>query len=581
MTSARNEPPPVWQPECGHGTAQGLPASCRGIRVPGYTACLAHLDVADRDAYLASLAPGADIDHRGTPFTEELLTRLLDTLRDPTTGHPRLGQVQFDGASFTGPARFDETTFTRSASFLGATFTRTASFERVTFTSLVAFGQATFDGPAWFDGATFSAAAAFGGASFRRNAHFRVATFAGPVQFPYATFSRDVAFTASRFETTPWLGPLECGGTVILNHATFLAPVTMMIAARELSLRRTRLAPSTALRLRYAKMDLAGAVLEGPITAAAEPTRFPDLSEVHLSHRLRTGGPGAGVRVTSLSGVDAAHLTLTDMDLSECRFIGAVHLDQLRMDGRTVFARPPAGWRRQGPIPLRWSRRRTLAEEHHWRADTATHLFDMEPPAHGWQTGPRAPDASRSYGPETLAALYRQLRKALEDGKNEPGAADFYYGECEMRRHDLTGSSWAERALLTAYWAVSGYGLRASRALAALAAAATVTVAVMMLWGLPDQAPKPQITGRQVAAGQPLTLITDAPKPVNPAGPWADRVTTERFEKSLRITINSVIFRSSGQDLTTVGTYTEMSSRFVEPVLLGLAVLAVRGRVKR
>ncbi|MGA5143214.1 hypothetical protein [Streptomyces azureus] len=45
--------------------------------------------------------------------------------------------------------------------------------------------------------------------------------------------------------------------------------------------------------------------------------------------------------------------------------------------------------------------------------------------------------------------------------------------------------------------------------------------------------------------------------------------------------INSVIFRSSGHDLTTTGTYAEMTSRLVEPILLGLAVLAVRSRVKR
>jgi DNA invertase Pin-like site-specific DNA recombinase len=31
--------------------------------------------------------------------------------------------------------------------------------------------------------------------------------------------------------------------------------------------------------------------------------------------------------------------------------------------------------------------------------------------------------------------IYRALRKAQEDKKNEPGAADFYYGEMEMRRH--------------------------------------------------------------------------------------------------------------------------------------------------
>ena len=44
---------------------------------------------------------------------------------------------------------------------------------------------------------------------------------------------------------------------------------------------------------------------------------------------------------------------------------------------------------------------------------------------------------------------------------------------------------------------------------------------------------------------------------------------------------NSVILRSSGQDLTTWGTYIEMISRLLEPALLALAVLAVRGRIKR
>lgn len=78
-----------------------------------------------------------------------------------------------------------------------------------------------------------------------------------------------------------------------------------------------------------------------------------------------------------------------------------------------------------------------------------------------------------------------------------------------------------------------------------------------------------------------IVLTTDTPDPVNPSGPLTERVTTERFEKSLRAVINSVILRSSGQDLTTTGTYTEMISRLAEPVLLGLAVLAVRSRVKR
>ncbi|MDK1475881.1 hypothetical protein QNO07_21100 [Streptomyces sp. 549] len=49
----------------------------------------------------------------------------------------------------------------------------------------------------------------------------------------------------------------------------------------------------------------------------------------------------------------------------------------------------------------------------------------------------------------------------------------------------------------------------------------------------------------------------------------------------MSVTINSVVFRSSGQDLATVGTYIEMASRLTGPVLLGLAVLAIRNRVER
>ncbi|UTP36790.1 hypothetical protein [Streptomyces rapamycinicus] len=63
--------------------------------------------------------------------------------------------------------------------------------------------------------------------------------------------------------------------------------------------------------------------------------------------------------------------------------------------------------------------------------------------------------------------------------------------------------------------------------------------------------------------------------------PTDDRFTMKRFDKSLQVVLNSVVFRSSGQDLTTWGTYTEMVSRFTEPVLLALAILAMRSRIKR
>ncbi|OEJ28802.1 hypothetical protein AS594_34545 [Streptomyces agglomeratus] len=142
--------PPDW-PYCAHGADPATdPVGCRGIHVPGHTACLAHLAEADRDAYLAGLTPGTDIDHRGTPFTEPL----LEALRDPATGHPRLGGARFQSASFQGEAGFDSVNFQGEAGFQSATFQRDAGFAEATFKGEAWF-QSTFKGVAWFDSATF------------------------------------------------------------------------------------------------------------------------------------------------------------------------------------------------------------------------------------------------------------------------------------------------------------------------------------------------------------------------------------------------------------------------------------------
>ncbi|MFE2219862.1 hypothetical protein ACFW93_49235 [Streptomyces canus] len=273
-----------------------------------------------------------------------------------------------------------------------------------------------------------------------------------------------------------------------------------------------------------------------------------------------------------MQGLDAAHLVLTDTDLTGCLFSGAFHLDQLRLEGRTTFANAPAGWHRHGMRPVHFARRRVLAEEHHWRGYTA------RPSPGGWRPALRRSDPARTPDPEGVAALYRQLRKAFEDSKNEPGAADFYYGECEMRRHDLTGTSKGERLLLWGYWLLSGYGLRASRAFGWLLAAMTVTVLLLMGVGLPTHDPDQATTG--TLHGSRISLNTRTPTPALHGG-WSQRMTWARAEKATRVAVNSVVFRSSGQNLTTAGTYIEMASRLLEPVLLALGALAIRGRIKR
>ncbi|MQY16166.1 hypothetical protein SRB5_63600 [Streptomyces sp. RB5] len=640
---------PAW-PRCGHiDTGE----HCRGRTVGAYTLCLAHLDDAGRAAHLASLTPGMDLDHRGTPFTQSLLDELLAPLRDPGSGRARVGDVSFDEARFTGDAELEGIDFSGFCSFASAVFDgnvyvrevrvegdfrlgaarvagdvwlddtyvggdawfygaevegavhfnvrevgRSAVFKDMTcgnayfsgvrIAGLASFAGAVVDGEAAFDGAVFEEGgdfekvriegrACFDGTRFHRGrtcfdgaivggdmlfteAHFAAeATFdaaeiGGDLSFAGAGFEAGVSFRRTVFRRTARIGPLVCPETVDFSGAVFEVAVTLEAAAPEVRFQQARWASTAALRLRFARVDLSDAVLVSPVTVVGRPRRFvsPETGKIAEPDLI-----DATVRVTSVRGVDAAFLVLADVDLADCLFVETVHLDQLRLEGRCGLAQPPGG--------PRWIRRQTLAEEHHWRATR-----------YGGRWTP-APAEAETPDPVVLAPVYRQLRKALEDGRNEPGAADFYYGEMEMRRHAAV--SRGERTLLRLYWALSGYGLRAVRALAWLVLAMTATVLAMMLWGLPQSDPDPVSAG--TTDGRHVTLTTRKPAPVNPDGPYADRLSGARFEKSLRVVANSVIFRASGQDLTTTGTYVEMTARLVEPALLGLAVLAVRNRVKR
>ena len=139
--------------------------------------------------------------------------------------------------------------------------------------------------------------------------------------------------------------------------------------------------------------------------------------------------------------------------------------------------------------------------------------------------------------PARLAAVYRALRKSFEDSKFEAGAGDLYYGEMECRRHS-TASSGAERVILWFYWLLSGYGQRASRALIVLVLVIAVVTGLLTVWG-------------------------------------------QDFGMAARTALGAVVFRDDKTDLTATGEWVVLVARFLGPVLLALAVLAIRARVKR
>lgn len=569
---------------------------CVAIPAAAQTHCLAHLDMRGRREALAALGPGADLDVRGTRFTDELLRDLLTALQ--SDGVTILGAVKFSGARFEGevdlrgarfqgPALFEDAVFVAGAVFNGAMFTDQARFDgahftgrallnRVRFAGQAHFDRVRFDSHTWFQSTDFSdnswfRETRFAGAPLGERpqaADFRNARFGGLVEFHSARFAGDVMFGNTRFERTVWLhnarvegdadfsdarftaaeqlGPVVVTGALRLDRAVFEKPVQIEAAASYVFIVRAAFEADLTLRLRHAKALLHSVGTTGPLTlTGAAPFRTVGHTDGTLPEDgiEKSADGDASPHLLTIAGVDASRLVLCDVDLTGCRFADAYNLERLRIEGLCRFPVTPARWRvaRGWPPLWHWTRRQTLVEEHTWRA-SQPHPAPWPAPALLYDR-PEDP-----LSPQRLAGLYRQLRKAHEDAKNEPGAADFYYGEMEMRRHAHTTST-GERIILTLYWLLSGYGLRATRALTALAALVPATTALLVAYGLPRQA----------------------------AGAWS----VTRIDQALRITLNSVIFHSIDQPLTPAGSYIEMTTRFAGPILLVLALLAFRNRVKR
>jgi hypothetical protein len=290
-------------------------------------------------------------------------------------------------------------------------------------------------------------------------------------------------------------------------------------------------------------------------------------------------------RVVSLRRATAGDLVLSGVGLEDCAFAGAHGLDKLRIDATCSFQRPPT-WPSRTWRPF--TGRQVIFEEAQWR----------QVHTRGWAPTSTTPTASA--GPNDpvptaleIAGIYRDLRKGLEDAKDEPGAADFYYGEMEMRRLAAGGSrhqnndsseakgrrpSWTERRLLDAYWAVSGYGLRAWRALTALT---ILLVGCAALLTLPEFSHLP-LPPQQVTS---VNLQTGALRYAPPRGKTGTTAAAT-FGTSLEFTAteSTTLIRASGTPLletTGAGTVLDIALRLLAPLLLGLALLAVRGRIKR
>ena len=417
-----------------------------------------------------------------------------------------------------------------------------------------------------FRGAHVSGSAGFFLAEFVGDAWFSETIFSGRAGFDRARFSADARFEAAQFLQAREFGPLLVAGHLVLSYSRFAQAVVIDVAAARLVCVATMFEQAATVRARYAEIVLDGAIFTKPATLAYAEQGFgrwigrslPTFDETPLRSTGRSPRP----RLLSLRQVDVSNLILAEINLEACLFWGAHHLDLLRIEGPKTFPITPRGWHLgrvggQGLPVWRWTKRQTVAEEHIWRAARplpSTLAGRPHPKLTGWRPPPRdlqwmvelwSGQAVQQLESDRLALLYRRLRKGREDNKNEPGAADFYYGEMEMRRRAIE-TPWVERVILTAYWLVSGYSLRGLRAFLTLLAVVAV-VAVLF---------------QHIGFAQPAT--------------------SRSYLDGLLYAAESTLSLSSGNvQLTVWGRVLRIALRVTGPVLLGLALLSVRNRVKR
>ncbi|MEU3650047.1 pentapeptide repeat-containing protein [Lentzea sp. NPDC034063] len=470
---------------------------------------------------------------------------------------------------------FSEATFEDTADFSGVRFTGPVFFNNTKFRAAVSFDRAHFSGDVWFLDTQF-AIGLFTDATFegRHTGWFNVE--AGQLSFAGATFTERAYLEQVKAEY------------VDFSNASFERRAVMLLAAH-CSLDGAKFDEGLELRVFDERLliSMRRTHLGSPSTVA---------SVVSVAHRLSQNGAAPmspEAELLSLQDTDVTHLGLANIVLSQCLFAGAQNLDKLRIEGETWLPTggQPAGEPR-GLRSRRSSRRVILAEEKLKDAlDRKGSGVDVEDWL-DWYGRDRARLSAAgavnwrvhdSVSWERLAVIYRALRKAREDAKDEPGAGDFYYGEMNARRHANTTPQF-ERWLLTVYWLVSGYGQRAGRAFTVLAVLLVTLTALLLTFGLPASAPAQQLSGlvQPVSGSTNSAQITlEARNPSVQLPPLRDRWTLLRLERATRLATGSVVFRDTDQQLTEAGRWTVNLGRALGPLLLALALLAIRARVKR
>lgn len=456
---------------------------CLGEALPQFDTCFAHSQATERQNYLGRLRDaGRALSLRGTNLSQKLWDEIVVSaaFKDGTPLVP----ITMAGAEVDAEIRFVDQKFEFDLDLSGASVFRGMSFKRCEFSASFIAHHARFVGPPAFHQCIFHENVDISFVQVHRVSFgLEASTFeraikadgfnGGGLILSGSRIAGDASFRNSAahlilneavLNGSLDLADSECvglnGERLSVTSATRLGPFSV----QSLHLPGATFSARVLIEVRAENVNLSSAVFDAGGLVILHGAEI-NLEQVRLGGPLRVSGtPGSEKKaeILAVRNSDAGNMSFSHIDLSRCSFQGAHSLGSIDLDSSVSFSSGP-----------RWARRRRfIADEYAWRHDAGwTHKVGWSlPGVHVAATpttltnGMPKPVLLRPLEAAQVASIYRDLRRSLEAKSDMPGAADFYYGEMDMRRWSH-GRPLMERLLLWFYWITCGYGLRPGRAL--------------------------------------------------------------------------------------------------------------------
>ncbi len=541
--------------------------ACVGEVLPQGDACFAHSSAQQRQSFLNQVRESTQqISLKGTSISQQLWDEIVAS--PVFEGGRPVVPLSLVGSEISARIQFLEREFDHHMDLSGASVFEGMEFRRCKFNAGLIARHARFDaGPPSFYQCTFKENVDVSYAQVHRVSFgFEECIFdrslnadgfsggglilSGCTVKGAASFKNSKAhliLKGAQLDGTLDLSDSECTGFtgegLVVRTANRLGP----FAVTSLHLARATFNSRILIEVRADDVNLSSAALNQGGLLIVDRAKV-HLEQVQLGGPLRvsgTVGSNSKPQVLTLRNSDVGKMSFAHVDLSRCSFQGAHELSTVEIESTVTFSSAP--WWAGG--------RRFIADEYAWRSCAGrTHRI-------GWKLadvhiGCALPKPTKGSSQPVLlypleanqvASIYRDLRRSLEAKSDMPSAADFYYGEMEMRRWSV-GRPLLERILVWCYWLTSGYGLRVGRALVAWLFLVSIGAWSLFRFGI-----------AQPASPQQAILM-------------AIRAAIPGFPTQPSLTLAS---------LTAEGQWIETGLRVFGAILIALFLLAARSMVMR